>query len=148
MVAVVMLLFSDIKGGEMYKFAAQNKLRFPSNRGDLTVEQLFDLPLLQANGFDLNSVAIMISRQLKVTGEESFVKDTIDNPQRKALEVSLDIVKDIIKTKQEENAARLNRVSKMAERRKILDAMSAKQDQALSVASLEELQKKLDALDE
>lgn len=148
MVAVVMLLVSDIKGDEMYKFAAQNKLRFPSLRGDLTVEQLFDLPLTHPSGFDLNSVAKMINGNLKVTGEESFVEDTIDNPQRKALEVSLEIVKDIIKTKQEENATRLNRVGKMAERRKILDAMSAKQDQTLSAASLEELQKKLDALDE
>ena len=132
----------------MYKFAAQNRLRFPSNRGDLTVENLFDLPLKATNGFDLNSVAQAINTELKTTGEESFVEDVTDDPRRKALAMSLEIVKDVIKTKQEENAARLNKMNKANERRKILDAMSAKQDQALSAASLEDLQKQLAALDE
>ena len=132
----------------MYKFADQNRLRFPSNRGDLTVENLFDLPLKATNGFDLNSVAQAINTELKTTGEESFVEDVTDDPRRKALAMSLEIVKDVIKTKQEENAARLNKMNKANERRKILDAMSAKQDQALSAASLEDLQKQLAALDE
>ena len=132
----------------MFKFAAQHKLRFPSNRGDLVAEQLFDLPLKAAHGFDLNSVAQAINAELKTTGEESFVEDVTDDPRKKALATSLEIVKDVIKTKQEENAARLNRAMRAEERRKILDAMSAKQDQALSAASLEDLQKKLDALDE
>lgn len=132
----------------MFKYAAQFKLRFPSTRGELTAENLFDLPLKSASGFDLNTVAQTINRGLKATGEESFVEDVTADPRRKALEVSLEIVKDVIKTKQEENAARLNKVMRAEERRKILDAMSAKQDQALSAASLEDLQKKLDALDE
>jgi hypothetical protein len=131
----------------MFKFAAQNKLRFPSNRGELSTENLFDLPLKSASGFDLNSIAQWINKELKATGEESFVEDITADPRRKALEVSLEIVKDVIKTKQEENALRLNKVMRAEERRRILDAMSAKQDQALSAASLEELQKKLDALD-
>lgn len=132
----------------MYKFAAQNKLRFPSCRGELTVEQLFELPLKSASGFDLNSVAQAINKELKTTGEESFVEDVTEDPHRKALSVALEIVKDVIKTKQEENAARLNRAKRAEERRKILDAMSAKQDQALTAASIEELQAKLNALDE
>lgn len=132
----------------MYKFAAQNKLRFQSVRGDLLAEQLFDLPLKSASGFDLNTVAQTINRELKASGEESFVEDVTADPRRKALEVSLEIVKDVIKTKLEENATRLNRLRKAEERRKILDAMSAKQEQAMSAASLEELQQKLDALDE
>ncbi len=136
------------ESGLMYKFAAQYKLRFPSSRGDLIAEQLFDLPLKSASGLDLNSIAQAINKELKATGEESFVEDVTDDPHRKALAVALDVVKDVIKTKQEENAARLDRAKRSDERRKILDAMSAKQDQALSAASIEELQKKLDALDE
>ncbi len=131
----------------MYKFAAQNKLRFPSNRGDLMAEQLFDLPLKSAIGFDLNSVAQAINKELKTTGEESFVDDISSDPRRTALATSLEIVKDVIKTKQEENAARLNKAKRADKRRKILDAMSAKQDKALSEASIEELEKKLAALD-
>ena len=132
----------------MYKFAAKNKLRFSSVRGDLTAEQLFDLPLKSPNGFDLNTVAKEINGELKATGEESFVEDTTNDPRREALVVSLEIVKDVIKTKQEENSARLNKLKRTEERRKILDALSAKKDQALTAASVEELEKKLAELDD
>lgn len=131
----------------MYKFAAQNKLRFPSARGDLTMEQLFDLPLKSTTGFDLDSVARTINTELKGVGEESFVEDNRSDPRKKALEVSLELVKDVIKTKQEENAARLNKSKKAEERKKILDAIMAKQDKQLTEASMEELEAKLAALE-
>lgn len=132
---------------EIYKYAAQNGLRFPSRRGDLTVEQLFQLPLKAQTGFDLNSVAVGISTQLKALGEENFVEDTSSDPRKTTLSVSLDIVKDVIKTKQEENKAARLKLERAAERKKILDAMAAKKDQALSAASMEELEKKLAELD-
>jgi len=132
---------------DMYKFAAQKKLRFPSTKGQLVVEQLFDLPLKSTNNFDLNTVAKTISNDLKTTGEENFVGDTTLDPHKEMLEVALEIVKDVIKVKQEENAARLNKLKKAEERKKILNAIAAKKDQQLTTASLEELQQKLDALD-
>ena len=130
----------------MYKFVAQNKLRFPSSRGELTVEQLFDLPLKSNSGFDLDNIARTIHKGIKDIGEESFVENNND-PRKKILESSLDIVKDVIKTKQEENAARLGKIKKTEERKKILDAMAAKKDQQLSQASFEELEAKLAALE-
>ena len=135
------------KGEMMYKFAAINKLRFATNRGQLTVEQLFDLPLKSSGCFDLDSTARTISIELKAMGEESFVDDTSSNPRKRELEISLEIVKDVIKTKQEENSARINKLKKTAERRKILDAIGAKKDQQLSQASLEDLEKQLAALE-
>lgn len=132
----------------MYKFAVQHKLRFASKRGELIVEQLFDLPLKSTSGFDLDTVARTINTQLKSMTEESFVEDPKDNPQKKVLEVSLEIVKDVIKTKQEENAARELRKKRAEERKKILDAIGAKKDQQLSAATIEELEQKLSALDE
>lgn len=131
----------------MYKFVVQNKLRFPSLKGELTVEQLFDLPLKSNSGFDLDNVARTINGDIKEIGEESFVETSSNNPRKKILEHSLEIVKDIIKTKQEENAARLSKAKKTEERRKILDALSAKKDQQLSQASIEELESKLAALE-
>lgn len=133
---------------DIYKFVAQNRLRFPSVRGDLTAEQLFELPLKAASGFDLDSVARGINTKLKVVGEESFVEDTTTDPQKQALAVALEVVKDVIKTRQEANAARVNKLKKAEDRKKILDAMAAKKDQQLSAASLEELEKKLAELDE
>lgn len=131
----------------MYKHAAMRKIRFGSVRGDLTVEHLFDMPLKSTSGFDLDTIARDISRNLKALGEESFVEDTSDDPRRKELEVSLEIVKDVIKTKQETAAAAVNIAKRREDRRKILDALSAKKDQQLTAASIEELEQKLAALD-
>ena len=131
---------------ELYKYALQKKLRFPSSRGELTVEQLFDLPLIAANNFSLDAVAKRIHADLKAAGEESFVE--VSNPQKRVLEIQLDIVKDVIATKQAENAAALARTKKREERRKILEAMENKKDEALSKASLKTLEAKLAALDD
>lgn len=135
---------------EIYKYAAATRLRFPTRKGDLTVEQLFDLPLkTQAvGGVDLDTVARTINNQLKTVSEESFVEETASDPKKKALTVALDIVKDVIATKQAENKAARLKQEKAAERKKLLDAIGAKKDQALTAASLEELEKKLTALDE
>ena len=70
---------------DIYKFAAQNVLRFPSAKGNLTVEQLFQLPLKSQTGADLDTVARGINAQLKTTTEESFVEDATADPQRQRL---------------------------------------------------------------
>lgn len=134
---------------EIYKFAAQNKLRFPSARGDLTVEQLFQLPLKSVSNLpDLDTIAKGINAQLKGASEESFVEDTSADPRKTALQAALDIVKDVIATKQAENRAARTKLERAAERKKILDVIAAKKDEKLTAASLEELEKKLAALDE
>lgn len=128
---------------DVYKLAAQLKLRFPSKRGDLLAEQLFDLPLKSATGFDLDTVAKGLSAQLKGASEESFVEDTTADPRKTALTVALEIVKDVIKTKQEENRAAADRRDRAEKRKKLLDALAAKEEQQLSAASIEDLKKQI-----
>lgn len=132
---------------DMYKFAAQNRLRFPSSRGALTVEDLYEMPLQSKSGFDLDSVAKAINASLKSVSEESFVDDSASSPQKKLFEVSLEIVKDVIATKKAENQAVVARQNRAIERKKLLDAIAGKKDEALSKASLDELEKKLAELD-
>lgn len=133
---------------DIYKIAAQRSLRFPSTRGLLSVENLFEMPLKSKGGFDLDTVARSINNDLKEKTQESFVDDPATDPEKSKLEIAMAIVKDVIATKQAENKAALNRQHKATERKAILDAMAAKKDQALSAASLEDLEKKLAALDE
>ena len=132
---------------EVYKFAAKNALRFPSHRGDLTVEQLFQLPLKCSTGFDLDTIARAINAQLKSVSEESFVVDVMEDPRKLILTASLDIVKDVIADKRLLVSQSEARVKRAAERKKILDAMAAKSDEKLSQATQEELEKLLTALD-
>lgn len=134
---------------DMYKLAAQTILRFPSINGSLTVEQLFQLPLksAKANTADLDTVARTINTELKSVTQESFVDDSSNSPQRKRLELALEIVKDVIATKKAENQATLDKAAKAEKRKKLLDALAAKKDQALSAASIADLEKELAALE-
>lgn len=132
----------------IYKFAAMHNLTFPSKRGELVVSQLFQMPLKAKDGFDLDTIAKSINSQLKKAGEESFVEDTSADPQKTALTVQLEIVKDVIKTKQEENKTALARRERQAEIQKIRDLIATKKDEKLAGSSMEELEAKLKALSE
>lgn len=132
---------------DVYKYAAQNALRFPSPKGQLTTEQLFQLPLKSQTGFDLDTVARAISVELKGMTEESFVENAA-NPLRQTLTVMLDVVKDVIATKQAENKAALDKAEKAAKRRKLQDILAAKEDEKLGQASIDEIRKQLAELDQ
>lgn len=131
---------------DLYKAAARLRLRFPSNRGNLTVEDLFSLPLKSRDGCDLDTIGQQVRSELKSITEESLVEVAKPDPRKDALTVAFEIVKDIIATKQDEGKAEKAKAEKAELKRKILDAMARKKDEALSSASQEELQKQLDAL--
>jgi hypothetical protein len=49
----------------IFEQATRRAIRFESAKGDLSVEQLWDLPLQSRNQFDLDTVAKTVNRQLK-----------------------------------------------------------------------------------
>ncbi len=129
---------------DLYKYANQNRLRFPTTVGNLTVEQLFQLPLRSEVGaVDLNTVAKTINAELKDKNEDDFVGTDTLTPAKERLIVALDIVKDVIKTKQDENKAAREQSDRLAQKRKILDLISTKKDEKLSSQSIEDLEKQL-----
>jgi len=130
---------------DLFVVASRRKFRFTSERGELNVEQLWDLPLTSKNGFNLNAVAIAVNSELKGLAEESFV-ETSSNPRRRELEQMLEIAKFIIATKQDETKAASERLARQAMRRKLQEAIEAKEDQALVGSSIEELKAQLAAL--
>lgn len=130
---------------EIFIKATRSKFRFPSDKGELTVEQLWELPLTSRNGFNLNAVAISVNTELRSLTEESFV-DINPNPRRSLLRDMLEVVKYIIAAKQLETKEANERVAKAAARERIREAIAAKKDAQLSEASLEDLEAQLAAL--
>lgn len=146
LMVVPILFISDLRPmTDLFVIASRKKFRFASERGDLTVEQLWDLPLTSKNGFNLNTIAIAINSELKGLAEESFV-ETSSNPRRRELEQMLEIAKFIIATKQDETKAASERLARQAMRNKLQEAIEAKEDQALVGSSIEELKAQLAAL--
>lgn len=126
----------------LFKIAARRRTRFPSDRGDLTVEQLYQLNLA-----GLDNVARTINAELRSLTEDSFV-DLKPDPRKGQLQDALDLVKEVIADVQADAARAASRAQKAALRRTLTDALARKQDEKLSQASIEDIQAQLAALDE
>lgn len=126
--------------------ANRKKYRFDSNRGPLTTEQLFELPMTSKSGFDLDTVAKEVNRQLKAQTEDSFV-EVKRNDLRDELTNKLEVVKTVISWKQAEATKAQQAVAKSAERQKLLTALEAVKSRKLEGATEEELLKQLEALE-
>lgn len=126
----------------IFEHATREKLRFPSVRGLLTVEDLWTLRLTSRDSFDLDHVARGINALLKEVSEESFVA-TKSNPEKESLSLKLDIVKHIIQVKMDEAAAAVSAADKAERRRKLLLLLDKKQEAELEGLSKEDIQKQL-----
>ena len=128
----------------MFEKASRLKLRFTTIKGDVTVEDLWDMKLTSRNGFDLDSVAKSLNTAVKESGEESFVqKRTAKNA---VLELKFEIVKHIIDVKMAEADASEKAVETKAEKELYNSIIAEKEHQGLKELSLEDLKKKRDAL--
>lgn len=127
----------------MFETATRLKFRYPSVMGDLSTEDLWDLPLTttsQARAC-LNDIAIWINRKLKEIPEEDFVHI---RPQRdEILEQKFEIVKHIIRVKLDEAAAAKTRMETKQRNAKIREIIEQKGDAALQRKSVKELEKML-----
>ena len=78
---------------ELFEQASKLKVRFASNRGTLTVEDLWDCPL-QGSALSLEDIAQRVHAVLEATTTKSFVSAA--PVADKELQVKMDVVKHII----------------------------------------------------
>lgn len=129
----------------MFEKAARLKLRFSTPTGLLTTEDLWDLPLENGRA-NLNDIARAVSKQIKETQEESFVSPR--SSVNTELDLQLDILKHVIKVRQDEAQSKLLAKQKREQRQKILALIDQKKEDALSAKSADELEKLLSELGE
>ena len=122
----------------MYKQAAQLKLRFQTNVGLLSAEQLWDLSQSQ-----LSNAVKAVKKILKNTDDDelSFLEDTktidVENQLR------FNILKDVYLTKKKAAEELRNAAEIKAHNQKILTLIAEKKDDSLKSMSIEELEKLL-----
>lgn len=129
-----------------FEKAVRQKLRFPSIRGLLTTEDLWDLPLTSKNGLDLNSVAQAVNAEVKASGEESFVGEP--TPASTVAVLKLDVVKAVIAVKIAERDAEVTRKQKREKRDRLLELLANKEDAALAELTPDQIREQLAALDD
>lgn len=127
---------------DLYKKAALKKLRFDTSRGQITVEDLFSLPLTSTTGrINLNDIAKGLHKQVKDAVEVDFVGESTQADSDAAL--GLEIVKDVIAHRKAEAAAAQQRVERESVKQQIMAVIEHKKAEAFSSQSIEELQAQL-----
>lgn len=122
-----------------YKLAVRKKLRFKTDKGNLNVEQLWDL-----KKEELNIVAKGLKRELKAQEEEDFL--STPSQQNELLTQKFEIVLDILNTKVREEEQKRTQAALKDELSKLKDALVRKQDAALENLSVEEIQARIKSL--
>jgi hypothetical protein len=132
---------------DIFAYATRNKLRFQSVRGELSTEQLWDVPLRSKDDFNLNAVAKAANKAWKDLAEESFV-ETARTPEHDRRETALEIVKCVIDARLAEEEDAKRRADRKVRKEKLLAILAEKQDGKLSNLSEKELRRQIDELDE
>ncbi|GIE85520.1 hypothetical protein [Actinoplanes regularis] len=114
----------------VFEKATREKFRYPSTKGLLTTEQLWELPLTAKSGFSLDDVAKAVNAELKAIDTESFVA-TETNPAKATLETKLEVVKHVIAVRLAEDQAAKAAAAKKLEKEKLLAVLGRKQDAVL-----------------
>jgi hypothetical protein len=124
----------------MFEKAMRLKLRFETNKGILSTEDLWDLSLN-----DLNTMAKKLNKKLKLTNEEDFLKKVTKEDE--ILKLSFDIVIYVLNKKLEEEEKRADQLKREAKRDKIMEILAKKQDASLESKSEADLLKELEKLE-
>ena len=116
----------------MYKEALQKKLRFKTNKGMITTEDLFDLSLQ-----NLNTLAIMLDRKISEAPKKSFIEELPAEENDDELRFS--IVKDVINIKLKARKDNIHKAQADAQKKRILEILAKRNDEELEKKSTEEL---------
>lgn len=121
----------------LFEIATRAKYRFPY-KGMIGVEDLWDLSPSQ-----LDTIYKTLNKNLKTQGEDSLLSEGSADP---TISNMVEIVKHIFTVKQDEVKARKAAAENAEKRKRILEVIAQKQDEALLNMSEADLQKMLDDL--
>lgn len=125
-----------------FEKAVRLKLRFETNRGQLSVEELWDLNLTS-----LDSIAKSVNKQIQTEVEESFIPNKITSSKTTYNNLRLEILKYVILTRHNEKEAAKLRTEKIAKLQQLKDLAAAKANEQFAAQSLEDINKQIAELE-
>ena len=128
----------------IFEYATRNKIRFTTERGNLTVEDLWDLPLISTRGLSLDQVGRDLRKAIRENEEESLVE--VYNPIENEMTIMFNIVKHIIDTKQQENINRKNKAEKDLKIKKLEEILARKTEDSLNELSIDDIQAEIEKI--
>lgn len=132
----------------IYKKASKKKLRFSTNRGSLSVEQLWDLPKEEIRQLVIKAREAAKKSSGEVSDTELSFLDAPAKTKATDDELRFEILKDIYLTKKSAEEKAQKKAEAKRNNQKLLDIIARKQDEALEKKSIKELEKMLESEDE
>lgn len=127
----------------IFEAATKKKLRINTIKGNLSIEQLWDVPMSN-DQFSLDLIAQELYKRINKEANKSFVTDeSIINENDK---LRFDLVLHIIKVRKEELNRAKNAALIKAKKQRIMEAIKQKENEQFNEVSLDELQKMLENL--
>lgn len=123
---------------ELFVKATKQHLKYPF-RGQITTEDLWDLSLE-----DLDGVYKNLKKSLDTESSDSLIHEKSKATEK--LELAIEVVKFVVKSKLDEKAEKERAVAVNAERQQILAVLEEKKAAAYKDMSTEELEAKLASL--
>ena len=128
----------------IFEKASRMKLRIETIKGNILVEDLWDIPLVSKNGYNLDSIAIAVNKSLKDSECESFVM--VKTQENEVAKLKLDLVKHVIDFKLKAQREANENVVKKEHKNRLMKLITEKEDEKLKGKSLEELKTELENL--
>ena len=122
---------------------AQNKARFNSPRGPLTVEDLFDLPLTGL--FSLDSISTIVLAEQDAQPRKSLVATT--KAHNKLADAKVEVLTEIIEFKQTQLEAKEKQALSKQRKAKLMDQLANIEKGDIEKMSKEDVLKELANLD-
>lgn len=116
-----------------FKQASKEKLRISTNKGSLSVEQLWDLSISE-----LDALAVSLEEEHQTSGKKSFVRKT--SPKDKTAKLRFDVVLEVLNTKVDDQNAATAEKERKEHNNKILAIIADKQDESLKGRSIKQLE--------
>ena len=124
----------------IFERASKQKLRFATSKGQMAVEDLWDLSLQS-----LDTLAKKVNKQLKDEGEESFIE--AKSTANTELNLKMDLLKYIIQYKLDLKDAAAKRTEKAAKLAQLKEIYADKANEELKEMSKEDLAKQIAELE-
>lgn len=122
---------------DLFERATRQKLRFETTAGNISVEDIWSLPL-SSGKVNLNDLAKELNKEIKSFEEEDFVNKT-SNSKNDDVKLKFDIILHVIKYKAEEAEAKERAILTSEKRRSIQALIEKKESEQLEQLSIEEL---------
>lgn len=121
---------------KLYVKATRNKWRWSSDKGSVSIEQLWELPMTS-----LNRLLLALDANIAKSGESSYLDSA--SSQTTELKEKREIALNVLNTIKAERSAARERIAKKAEREKLLAIKAKRQEESLDKMSDEELDARL-----